>query len=237
MQVLRRDGFKPEVWKNGGGRTHEVFRVPDAGDPFRWRLSLAEIGVSGPFSDFTGYQRLLILLDGAFELRFSNGERRRLRAVGDFEKFDGALGVECELAGGASTDLNLIVTNAIVGVRASVVSLAAPLAVHLVPGATLAVFAVAGAVQVSREESAGGAGASSAELATWDAAIDLGGTGRVVRLATAPRREPTEVPVGAPAGAPGFAPAQVLGGAPAAAPRIIPAQVFLAEFSDTGAPT
>ena len=193
MQILRRDEFKPSLWKNGGGRTHEVFRVPAAGDPFRWRLSLAEVGLSGPFSDFAGYQRLLILLDGAFALRFSNGERRRLSGVGDLVKFDGALGVDCELTGRASTDLNLIVSNAIAGVRASVVSLAAPLAVHLVPGVTLAILAVAGAVKVSREDSAGDASEGTAELAPWDAAVDLGGTGRVVRLATASSSAPAQV--------------------------------------------
>jgi environmental stress-induced protein Ves len=228
VQILRRDAFTPSVWKNGGGRTHEVFRVPAAGDPFRWRLSLAEVERSGPFSDFSGYQRLLTLLDGAFALRFSNGESHRLAGVGDLLRFDGALGVECELASRASTDLNLIVSNAIAGVRARVVSLTAPLAVHLVPGATLAIFAVAGALTVTREVSAGASGASGAtgatgapgaagmespaiaELAAWDAAIDVGPTARVVRLATTPGSMP--------------------------ATDLAPAQVFFAEFRDTGMP-
>ena len=178
MQILRRADFKMSAWKNGGGRTHEVFRAPALGEPFLWRLSLAEVASSGPFSDFSGYQRLLTLLDGAFTLRFSDGEHVKLDRVGDLVRFDGARGVQCELAGRPSTDLNLIVAHGLRPVTAQVADLAAPLAVHLVSGATLVVFAVAGAVEI--------VGAPGTRLETWDAAIDSGAATRVVRVASAP---------------------------------------------------
>jgi environmental stress-induced protein Ves len=193
VQILRRHDYQTRPWKNGGGRTHEVFRTPATGEPFRWRLSLAEVGGSGPFSDFSGYQRFLTLLDGAFTLRFADGECVKLGQVGDLVRFDGARGVHCEIAGRASSDLNLIVSNAITPVTARVVSLAAPLAVHLLPGATLAIVAVAGAVTVSSRDSAAGGSARSALLATWDAAIDVAAAAGRISLATPPGSPPARV--------------------------------------------
>ena len=54
-------------WKNGGGTTTELVIEPagaslDSG--FQLRLSMAEVGVSGPFSRFDGYDRTLLLLEG-----------------------------------------------------------------------------------------------------------------------------------------------------------------------------
>src|SRR5689334_4844647 len=50
-------------WKNGGGTTTELARE-DAGDRWLWRVSIADVEVSGPFSDFAGYRRIIALLDG-----------------------------------------------------------------------------------------------------------------------------------------------------------------------------
>jgi hypothetical protein len=97
-------------WKNGGGITYEVLRVPAGGDPFRWRLSVAHIDVSGPFSDFAGYNRMMVLLKGAgVELRCGDGATKTLRQVGDLTEFDGAVSTYCELLNGACVDLNLMV--------------------------------------------------------------------------------------------------------------------------------
>ena len=51
-------------WKNGGGVTSELARSPQA-DEFDWRLSVAEVATDGPFSQFPGIDRLLVLLSGA----------------------------------------------------------------------------------------------------------------------------------------------------------------------------
>jgi environmental stress-induced protein Ves len=52
-------------WKNGGGVTHELLRVPTAGDGFAVRLSIAEVAADGPFSRFPGVDRVITLLEGA----------------------------------------------------------------------------------------------------------------------------------------------------------------------------
>jgi environmental stress-induced protein Ves len=54
------------AWKNGGGSTTEIaISPPGAGlDSFDWRISLATIASSGPFSVFEGIDRTLALVDG-----------------------------------------------------------------------------------------------------------------------------------------------------------------------------
>ena len=53
-------------WKNGGGTTRQVACwPPGAGsDDFDWRVSIATIAASGPFSTFPGIDRTIMLLDG-----------------------------------------------------------------------------------------------------------------------------------------------------------------------------
>lgn len=53
-------------WKNGGGMTRElVCQPPDADmDSFDWRVSIAHIASDGPFSSFSGVDRIITLLSG-----------------------------------------------------------------------------------------------------------------------------------------------------------------------------
>jgi environmental stress-induced protein Ves len=110
LRVIRRTSFKATPWKNGGGITHEAIREPE-GDPFRWRVSVAQIDASGPFSEFTGYDRKMVLLQGAgIDLHFGDGTHRALRNVGELVEFDGALAAHCDLLSGPCVDLNLMVS-------------------------------------------------------------------------------------------------------------------------------
>ena len=110
LQIIRKASFKATPWKNGGGITHEALRVPESGDPFRWRVSVAHIDASGPFSEFAEYNRKMVLLQGAgVELRFADGVNKSLRNVGELVEFDGAVAAQCELLKGPCVDLNLMV--------------------------------------------------------------------------------------------------------------------------------
>jgi len=54
-------------WKNGAGSTTELAIHPKEsciGASFLWRLSIASLTTSGPFSSFPGYDRIIILLSG-----------------------------------------------------------------------------------------------------------------------------------------------------------------------------
>ena len=97
-------------WKNGGGITTEIAIAPVAAavDDFDWRLSVAEVARSGPFSPFPGCQRTIALLDGAgMTLEFADGRRHELAPMQPWT-FDGAAAVEGTLAHGPVRDLNLI---------------------------------------------------------------------------------------------------------------------------------
>jgi environmental stress-induced protein Ves len=109
---LRRADYVRQNWKNGGGTTTELAR--DAvGERWRWRLSIADVERAGPFSDFTGYRRIITLLEGrGMALTFDGAppvviDRRYLPLA-----FDGGLRTECRLLGGPIRDMNLIVDDA-----------------------------------------------------------------------------------------------------------------------------
>jgi uncharacterized protein len=114
LTIIRQSSFTAVPWKNGGGITHEAMRVPADGDPFLWRLSVAHIDSSGPFSDFAGYSRSMVLLRGAgLTLKFGNGEQRDLRQAGDSVEFDGAMPTHCDLLQGPCVDLNFMVSKSL----------------------------------------------------------------------------------------------------------------------------
>jgi environmental stress-induced protein Ves len=112
LTIIRQSSYTATPWKNGGGTTHEAIRVPAGGDSFRWRVSVANIEVSGPFSDFAGYRRTMVLLRGTgLTLKFANGEQCVLQKIGDLVVFDGAISTFCELHDGPCVDLNFMVSS------------------------------------------------------------------------------------------------------------------------------
>jgi uncharacterized protein len=111
MIIMRESSYRAVPWKNGGGVTREILRVPPEPTAFDWRLSLATIAAPGPFSSFDGYQRTLVLVRGpGVELDFGQHGRTQLTLAGQMVSFDGAWQTSCTLLDGASTDLNLIVS-------------------------------------------------------------------------------------------------------------------------------
>jgi uncharacterized protein len=114
LKIIRKSSFTQHPWKNAGGITYEAIRVPPGDEPFLWRVSVAHIEAPGPFSDFAGYDRKMVLLRGSgVALKFANGERRVLRRIGDLAEFDGAVPAHCELLGGPCVDLNVMVSKSV----------------------------------------------------------------------------------------------------------------------------
>lgn len=108
--VFRRRSYAAMPWRNGGGITFEIAREPAPGVEFDWRLSLALIERSGPFSNFTGYQRALALVSGAgCVLRGIEARPLVLEVPGSFAIFAGAAAVSGELIDGPCCDFNLMV--------------------------------------------------------------------------------------------------------------------------------
>jgi len=165
MKIIRRSSFTQTPWKNGGGITHEAIRVPEGAGAFRWRVSVAEIHRSGPFSDFAGYRRFMVLLRGdGVRLSCDGRERAVLRDPGDATQFDGAAATSCTLLGGSCWDLNLMVSRSMEGARVRVQRLERPLPLDPGPGLLLA-LAIEGAVTANCLDG------RSVALGEWDLAV------------------------------------------------------------------
>jgi environmental stress-induced protein Ves len=187
LQVIRKASFTATPWKNGGGITHEAIRVPASGDPFRWRVSVADIDASGPFSEFAEYNRKMVLLRGAgIELRFADGTQKTLRKMGELVEFDGALAAHCELLGGPCVDLNLMVSKSD-GVAVRVERFIESLAVSASRNETTLVFAIDRRFRL--EITAG----KTVTLEPWDLALLSHCSGRLNRLESAQSSPSTSV--------------------------------------------
>jgi hypothetical protein len=165
IKIIRRASFTATPWKNGGGITHEAIRVPLTGDAFLWRVSVAQIDSSGPFSDFSGYDRKMVLLQGpGIALEFGSGDKCALRSMGDWVEFDGAMSTRCELLDGPCVDLNLMVSKSL-RTAARIERLSEPTRVAAIHGETTLIFGILDPLSLDS-----GAG-ESARLEPWDLAI------------------------------------------------------------------
>ncbi len=104
-------------WRNGGGVTRELAVWPTQGE-WTWRMSVAEVDRSGPFSRFEGVERWLAVLQGnGVQLDVGVGPRAlaappnaRTVTVADAPiYFDGEASTYCHLRDGPSQDFNLMV--------------------------------------------------------------------------------------------------------------------------------
>jgi hypothetical protein len=99
----------PVPWKNGGGVTRELLRLPADAADWTLRISVADIAADGPFSAFEGITRWFAVLEGAgVRLRWPR-HAVHLRAGDAPLRFDGAQAPDCTLLGGATRDLNVMV--------------------------------------------------------------------------------------------------------------------------------
>lgn len=64
MKHIPRGQYLLKPWKNGLGTTQEILVYPEGSDDFLFRLSMAALSQSGPFSLFPGIERTLVLLEG-----------------------------------------------------------------------------------------------------------------------------------------------------------------------------
>ncbi len=113
IRVLHPADYRRERWKNDGGRTTELARHPDHtadnGQPFDWRISIADIETDGAFSEFPGYQRRIALLDGiGMLLQVDDDKPVELRDRLRFVEFAGESKTSGCLLSGPVRDFNVI---------------------------------------------------------------------------------------------------------------------------------
>jgi environmental stress-induced protein Ves len=153
-RYLPREAYTSMPWRNGTGVTREIAREPAQGESFAWRLSLATIGASGPFSSYPGYERAVALVDGrGFRLNNKDTRTQVLSTRGEHALFPGGAATACELLDGPCTDLSLMVRtpgriNAVARLRVG-----AELTVAAAAGTLHALFVLHGAIECRALES------------------------------------------------------------------------------------
>lgn len=119
-----------KAWKNGGGSTREIVCSPVGADieHFVWRVSIATIEQSGPFSIFEGVDRIIMLVNGqGVHLKSLHAIDHRLDQTGVPFAFPGEAVIDCTLLGEASTDFNVMTQRGRVRAEVSVLRDATPL--------------------------------------------------------------------------------------------------------------
>ena len=109
--VIQPSAWRRQPWKNGRGFTSEVLRIPDV-DDFTVRISVADVGESGPFSTFPGYTRWSLLLEGWLDL---DGVRME---SGHIVELDGARSIDATVHA-PSRLLNILGKDVYVGIGAA----------------------------------------------------------------------------------------------------------------------
>jgi environmental stress-induced protein Ves len=100
-------------WKNGRGTTCELALSPDGASferaDFDWRISTARIETPGPFSQFAGFDRIVVITEGSGVLleHGAKAPRARLRKLEPY-RFSGDWPTSCELVAGAVADFNVL---------------------------------------------------------------------------------------------------------------------------------
>lgn len=114
IKINSPESFKVIPWKNGKGTTSEL-AISEGGNlsQFDWRLSIATVVEDGEFSDFSGYLRNLILIEGnGIDLQHYQGDSEKevdhLSSLLDFATFDGGCRTVGNLHDGPIKDFNLM---------------------------------------------------------------------------------------------------------------------------------
>ncbi|KKK73299.1 hypothetical protein LCGC14_2895230 [marine sediment metagenome] len=108
-QIFNPDSYRSMPWRNGLGHTIELLaeHLPESSD-FAWRLSMADVVSDGVFSDFSGYDRTLLLLKGqGLTLVHSHG-RDELTGKLQAAQFKGDEECHATLHQGPITDFNIM---------------------------------------------------------------------------------------------------------------------------------
>lgn len=109
-RLIQYASLRPTPWKNGGGVTTELAMSPPGaglGD-FDWRVSLASIAEDGPFSQFPGVDRTLVMVAGDGVLLEVGGERVVLSPSEPLVAFAGEDPVHATVSGQATLDFNVL---------------------------------------------------------------------------------------------------------------------------------
>lgn len=112
-RIIKSDEYITVPWKNGGGTSRLIILEPGDTtinpDRFLWQAGIADIDRDGPFSDFTGYERIFTLVSGN-GITLDAGENGVMNVAHCFqpERFSGDWQVEATLHDGPAEAFNIV---------------------------------------------------------------------------------------------------------------------------------
>lgn len=147
LHLTPRD-YRVMPWKNGGGSTTELLIRPEGAtlaERFLFRVSMADVASSGPFSTFAGFDRHLVIVSGKGMTLSVGGRTLALEPLRPvfFSGDDAASGA---LVAGPVRDFNVIVDRTRATASLLVLQVVAPLRLACAPGETMVVHLLEGAL-------------------------------------------------------------------------------------------
>jgi uncharacterized protein len=142
--ILRNRDYQRMPWRNGGGTTTEIWKQASPAGEMLWRLSIADVASDGPFSEFPGIDRWIMVIQGkGMELQIAGLGTKRLDRPFAPLFFSGDAKTDCTLIDGPIRDFNFMIARSFgkgtLHVSRLTAGMAAPLgentaAVHVLAG-------------------------------------------------------------------------------------------------------
>ena len=131
VKIYNSEKYAKKPWKNGGGISEELLVFPKEQD-FTWRISVASIVKSGPFSQYEGYMRAIIPLEGVIALKHEHDPLTEHK-LGPLEsyRFQGAWNTSCVLKTRSARDFNFIYKPQLVSAQIATITLKNSLSLRL----------------------------------------------------------------------------------------------------------
>jgi uncharacterized protein len=151
-RVLRASDYQRMPWKNGGGTTTEIWKAASPAGEMLWRLSIADVASDGPFSDFPGIDRWIMVISGnGMYLAIDGPGVKRLDRPLEPLFFPGDAKTECRLIDGPIRDFNFMIARSFGKGALQVLPLTAGMAAPLGEN-TAAIHALAGSVEIETND-------------------------------------------------------------------------------------
>ena len=111
-RILRSNDYQRMPWKNSGGTTTEIWKAASPAGEMLWRLSIADVASDGPFSEFPGIDRWIMVISGkGMDLTIEGLGAKHLDRPFEPLFFPGDAKTECKLIDGPIRDFNFMIAH------------------------------------------------------------------------------------------------------------------------------
>lgn len=149
-RILRSSDYQRMPWRNGGGTTTEIWKQVSSAGEMLWRLSIADVASDGPFSEFPGIDRwIMVIIGKGMELTIDGLGTKRLDRPFSPLFFPGDAKTDCRLIDGPIRDFNFMIARSFGIGRLQVVTLPKG---ATVPLSAAAVHVLRGGAQIDGRE-------------------------------------------------------------------------------------